>query len=54
MRSVVLQVERLLTYPMVRERMERGDLFLHGWHYIIEEGTVLALDLDTGEFTAVE
>ena len=53
MRSIVLQLERLLTYPMVRERTERGDLYLHGWYYVIEEGKVLALDLDTGEFTVV-
>ena len=53
MRSIVLQLERLLTYPMVRERTERGDLYLHGWYYVIEEGKVLALDLDTGEFTII-
>ena len=54
MRSIVLQLERLLTYPMVRERTDRGDLFLHGWHYVIEEGRVMAVDLDTGEFSAAE
>ena len=53
MRSIVLQLERLLTYPMVRERTERGDLYLHGWYYVIEEGKVLGLDLDTGEFSVV-
>jgi len=50
MRSVVLQLERLLTFPMVRERVERGDLCLHGWYYVIEEGRVLGLETDTGEF----
>jgi carbonic anhydrase len=54
MRAIVLQIEHLLTFPMVRERMDRGDLFVHGWHYVIEEGKVMALDLDTGEFSAVE
>ena len=54
MRAIVLQIEHLLTYPMVRQRMDRGDLFLHGWHYVIEEGKVMALDLDTGAFSAVE
>ena len=53
MRSIVLQLERLLTYPMVRERTESGDLSLHGWYYVIEEGQVLGLDLDTGQFSAV-
>lgn len=50
MRSVVLQVERLLTFPMVHERVERGELALHGWYYVIEDGQVLGLDTDSGEF----
>jgi carbonic anhydrase len=49
-RSVVLQLERLMSFPMVRERVERGELCLHGWHYVIEEGRVLGLDTATGEF----
>lgn len=50
MRSVALQIERLMTFPTVRERVERGDLCLHGWYYVIEEGSVLGLDIGTGEF----
>jgi len=50
MRAVVLQVERLMSYPMVRERVESGDLCLHGWYYVIEEGQVLGLDAGSGEF----
>lgn len=49
-RSIILQLERLMSFPMVKSRVERGELFLHGWHYIIEEGTVLALDVKTGAF----
>jgi carbonic anhydrase len=50
MRAVVLQLERLMSYPMVRERVESGDLCLHGWYYVIEEGQVLGLDAGSGEF----
>jgi len=42
--SVALQVERLSRYPMVRERVERGELAIHGWYYVIEDGVVLVLD----------
>ena len=49
-RSVVLQLERLMTFPMVRSRVESGALFLHGWHYIIEEGEILMLDVRSGAF----
>lgn len=51
MRSIALQVARLLTFPMVRERVERGELCLHGWYYVIEEGRVLGLDIASGEFS---
>ena len=49
-RSVALQLERLMDYPMVRRRVEDGDLYLRGWHYLIEEGKVLVLDVESGHF----
>jgi carbonic anhydrase len=49
-RSVILQLERLMSYPMVREQLEKGNLFLHGWHSLIEEGEVLILDVKSGKF----
>jgi len=49
-RAVILQLERLMGYPMVRERVEQGKLALHGWHYVIEEGEVHVFDVKSGEF----
>jgi carbonic anhydrase len=49
-RAVVLQLERLMGYPMVRRRVEEGRLFLHGWHYVIEEGEVHVFDVESGRF----
>ena len=49
-RSVVLQLERLMDYPMVRQRVEAGELFLHGWHYVIEDGEVQVFDVHEGRF----
>ena len=49
-RSVALQMERLMDYPMVRRRVEAGELYLRGWHYLIEEGKVLVLDVESGRF----
>src|SRR5690606_2923698 len=51
-RCIALQLERLMTFPLVRDRVEAGRLALHGWHYIIEEGTVFLLDLVSGRFVA--
>ena len=39
-RSVVLQLERLMDYPMVRRAVVAGTLTLHGWHYVIDEGEI--------------
>ena len=49
-RSVVLQLERLLDYPMVRRAVEAGTLTLHGWHYVIEEGEIHIFDAQKGDF----
>lgn len=51
-RAVVLQLERLMDYPMVRSRVEAGRLSLHGWHYVIEDGEVHVFDVQTGRFVA--
>lgn len=53
-RSIVLQLERLLGYPMVARRVEEGRLFLHGWYYVIEDGRVLVLDAARGVFRPLE
>ena len=49
-RSVVLQLERLLHYPMVRRAVEAGQLQLHGWHFVIEQGQVHVFDAQQGRF----
>ena len=49
-RSIELQLVRLMDYPMVRERVEAGELALHGWHYVIETGQVHVFDVATGTF----
>jgi carbonic anhydrase len=49
-RAVVLQLERLMGYPMVREQVEANNIALHGWHYVIEEGEVHVFDVKSGEF----
>ena len=54
-RSIVLQIERLLGYPMVAAAVRaRARLFLHGWHYVIEDGRVLVLDVESGAFVPTD
>lgn len=48
-RLCILQsLENLRTFPQVKEREERGELRLFGWHYIIETGEVFSYK--NGEF----
>ena len=49
-RAVVLQLERLMGYPMVAEQVEKRQLALHGWHYVIEDGEVHVFDVRSGNF----
>lgn len=49
-RAIVLQLERLMAYPMVRERVDAGELTLHGWHYVIEDGEIHVFDVGVGNF----
>lgn len=51
-RAVVLQLERLMDYPMVRRRVVKGQISLHGWHYVIEDGEVHMFDVERGGFIA--
>lgn len=51
-RAVVLQLERLMNYPMVRAGVEAGRISLHGWHYVIEDGEVHVFDVARGCFVA--
>ena len=53
-RNIVLQLERLLGFPMVASRVQEGKLFLHGWYYQIGEGRVLVLDAQSGSFVAAD
>ncbi len=49
-RAVVLQLERLMNYPMVRRAVEQDQMTLHGWHYVIEDGEIHVFDVRQGEF----
>lgn len=48
--SVLFQLENLMTYPSVKQRVEKGELFLNGWHYDIESGEIFNYDDKREEF----
>ncbi len=51
--SVIHQLDNLLTYPAVKRRVDEGKLFLHGWHYDIENGNIEYFDDEAYEFRAL-
>jgi len=51
--SVVYQLDNLLTYPGVKRRVEEGTLFLHGWHYDMENGDIAYYDDENYEFKSL-
>lgn len=49
-RNVLLQLEHLRTHPSVVERLEAGDIELHGWVYDIGSGQITRYDEGAGRF----
>lgn len=39
--AVLVSLENLLTFPWVLERVEAGDLLLHGWYFDLAKGELL-------------
>lgn len=48
--NVVQQMKHLLTYPYICEKFTLGTLKIHGWHYTIETGKVLAYNVEKNYF----
>jgi carbonic anhydrase len=53
-RNVVEQLGNLLTHPTVAERLDQGDLKLHGWVYHLGEGVVTTYDPVKAAFVTLE
>lgn len=45
--NVLIQIENLKTYPVIRTKLHQGKLKIYGWIYEIESGEVLAYDAKT-------
>lgn len=51
--SVVSQIEHLLTYPYVKQRLDEGSLHIHGWIYDMESGDIEYYDPDECAFKSL-
>lgn len=52
--NVLLQIDHLLTYPAVRERVVAGSLFICGWWFDIAKGEMLAYERESGSFELID
>ena len=51
--NIVQQLENILTYPFVEERVDSGKIKLYGWYYVIETGDVFNYNFDKKEFELI-
>ncbi|WP_456480608.1 carbonic anhydrase [Nautilia sp.] len=51
--NVIKQLDNLMTYPFVEERVKEGKLSLIGWYYIIETGEVYNYNKEKNEFKLI-
>ncbi len=52
--NVLIQIDNLKTYPIVRSRLHQGRLKIYAWIYNIETGSVLAYDARTHTYVPPE
>jgi carbonic anhydrase len=48
--SILISLENLLSFPWVRERVEAGKLYLHGWYFDFETGELFSYLPETKAF----
>ena len=48
--NVLVQIDNLKTYPVVRSRLHQDKLKIYAWVYMIETGEVLAYDQETHSY----
>lgn len=51
--AVVASLDRLGTFPFIKEREDAGELRLHGWFYGIGTGLLSIYDAELGAFRDV-
>lgn len=45
--------QHLLAYPWILNKVQAGQLMIHGWHYDFKTGALLGLDGESGKFSTM-
>ena len=48
--AILVSLDNLLSFPWIRERIDQGKLAVHGWHFDIDKGELLAYSAESGAF----
>ncbi len=48
--AILVSLDNLLSFPWIRERIDNNTLELHGWHFDIDSGDLLAYSAETATF----
>ncbi|MCX7991883.1 MAG: carbonic anhydrase [Proteobacteria bacterium] len=48
--NVLSQLENLISYPIIKELLEKAEIRLYGWYYEIKTGKIYELDRETKRF----
>ena len=51
--AILVSLENLLSFPCIKERVERGVISLHGWYFDIKDGKLLTYQPEKKKFIAV-
>ena len=52
--NIIQQLDNLLTYPFVKQKVKQNKLKLYGWYYIIEKGDVFNYNFDNKQFELID
>ena len=52
-RAILVSLENLMTFSWVKERVDTGQLSLHGWYFDIEHGQLLRYNTAANHFEAL-
>ena len=51
--AIAQTLDNLTTFPWIRDRVERGELELHGWYFDIDAGDLLVYSAETRRFASL-
>lgn len=52
--SLKSSLENLLTFPWLREKVKKGELAIHAWHFDLKTGTIYQFNQNLDEFEALD